>query len=203
MRSRFNYLLSPCKNLSTMLPSSTLTRIFVLSGLGALLVVPGWAALAFPGAEGFGRHTAGGRGGRVVAVTNLNDGGPGGFRAAVHAVGPGTVVFQVGGVIRLESPCDITQPFLTIVGQTAPGDGILFTGAAINIRTSEVIVRNIRRRYDGDAPAVDGIGIVAGGDEVRNVILDHCSISWGKSGTPRSGIQRSAALSKRAPPRDD
>src|SRR5690606_12292554 len=70
-------------------------------------------------------------------------------------------------------------PHLTIAGQTAPGDGILFTGAAINIRASEVIVRNIRRRYDGATASMDGIGIIAGGTEVNNVILDRSSISWG------------------------
>lgn len=135
--------------------------------------------LAFPGAEGYGKYALGGRGGRVIAVTNLNDSGPGSFRSAVGEAGPRIVVFRVGGVIRLLSTCDITQPNLTIAGQTAPGDGILFTGEAINICASEVIVRNIRRRYDGATASMDGIGIIAGGTEVRNVILDRCSISWG------------------------
>ena len=81
---------------------------------------------AFPGAEGFGAAAVGGRGGTVIEVTNLNDSGPGSFRAAVGASGPRTVVFRVGGTIELQSTILFTNPYITIAGQSAPGGGIAF-----------------------------------------------------------------------------
>src|SRR5262249_12018369 len=82
-----------------------------------------WSHLAFPGAEGYGRFSRGGRGGRVIEVTNLDDSGPGSFRAAVDAGGPRTVVFRVSGVIRLRSPVTVSHPYLTVAGETAPATG--------------------------------------------------------------------------------
>src|SRR5512145_2089710 len=79
---------------------------------------------SFPGAEGFGATTPGGRGGRVLIVCNLNDAGPGSLRAALEAEGPRIVVFRVSGLIDLATPIRVTKPFLTVAGQSAPGDGI-------------------------------------------------------------------------------
>lgn len=105
------------------------------------------APLAFPGAEGFGAQTPGGRGGKVLFVRNLNDSGPGSFREAVMAKGPRIVVFRVGGLITLHSPVKITEPYLTIAGQSAPGDGICFRGSEISIAAHDVIVRSAMPRF--------------------------------------------------------
>src|SRR5439155_27335202 len=99
---------------------------------------------AFPGAEGGGAFTPGGRGGRVIAVTNLNDSGPGSFRAACEAEGPRTVVFRVSGTIALESKFKIVHPYLTIAGQTAPGDGICIKNYQVNFDTKHLIIRYLR-----------------------------------------------------------
>ena len=151
-----------------------------LAGIAcSLLAVPVRAAgpaPAFPGAEGFGAATPGGRGGRVVFVLNLEDSGPGSFREAVEAKGPRTVVFRVGGLITLRAPLVIAEPFLTIAGQTAPGDGICLRGQAVEIRTHDVVVRHLRfRPGDVSGAEVDGVSVGTGS---RRVILDHCSAGW-------------------------
>lgn len=141
---------------------------------------------AFPGAEGFGANTIGGRGGTVIEVKNLNDAGPGSLRAALETTGPRTVIFRTGGTIRLSGHIEITNPFVTVAGQTAPGDGILIRGGVIDIATHDVIIRGLRVRM-GDEPQNyptdqrDGIGIVNlhSGQDIYNVILDHNSVSWG------------------------
>src|SRR5258706_13713038 len=97
------------------------------------------AVPAFPGAEGFGSETPGGRGGKILLVRNLNDSGPGSFREAVTTKGPRIIVFRVGGLITLHSPIKITEPYVTIAGQTAPGDGICFRGSEVSISTHDVI----------------------------------------------------------------
>lgn len=130
---------------------------------------------AFPGAEGYGRYTVGGRGGKVYVVTNLNDNGPGSLRAAVNASGPRTVVFAVSGNIMLKEPLDITNPYITIAGQTAPGDGITVAGAPVNIRADQVIIRYLRFRM-GDYNTFEADTI--GGRDISDVILDHISASW-------------------------
>ena len=135
--------------------------------------------LAFPGAAGYGKHTKGGRGGKVIEVTTLADSGAGSLRWAIDSSGPRIVVFRVGGTINLSKPLDIKNPFLTIAGQTAPGGGILLKGDTLRIRASEVIVRNLRIRPGAAAgSAVDGIGIAAAGTQLSNVVVDHCSVSW-------------------------
>jgi hypothetical protein len=101
---------------------------------------------AFPGAEGAGAFTLGGRGGRVIKVVNLNDSGPGSLRAAVEAEGPRIVVFCVSGIIMLGTPLSISNPFITIAGQTAPGDGICIRGQTTEINTHDVVLRYLRFR---------------------------------------------------------
>jgi hypothetical protein len=131
---------------------------------------------SFPGAEGYGSKTRGGRGGRVIAVTSLNDSGPGSLRAAVEAEGPRIVVFRVSGTIRLNSPLTIRHPYITIAGQTAPGDGITVRDQELQISADEVIIRYIRVRV-GDESRTNADAIA--GRYNKNIILDHVSASWG------------------------
>lgn len=129
---------------------------------------------AFPGAEGFGAYARGGRGGRVYHVTTLADGGPGSLREAVEAAGPRIVVFDVSGTIRLTKTLAIEEPFITIAGQTAPGDGICLRDATLVVGTDHVVVRFLRCRLGDRGRGGDAISIGAG----RHIILDHCSASW-------------------------
>ena len=138
---------------------------------------------AFPGAEGFGARSVGGRGGQVFAVTNLNDKGEGSLRAAVEVAGPRIVHFRVAGVIKLKSPIEINEPYITIAGQTAPGDGITLrnTGSndepPIRINTHDVVIRYLRSRpgpSDDESANLDALQIAGG----YNIIIDHSSFSW-------------------------
>ncbi|MEQ1827924.1 MAG: hypothetical protein ABL921_18330 [Pirellula sp.] len=132
--------------------------------------------LAFPGAEGYGRFAQGGREGRAIQVTNLNDHGPGSLREAVDADGPRTVVFQVGGTIELKSKLVIRNPYITIAGHTAPGDGICIRGYTFGcMGTHDVIIRHVRIRVGDEARmTMDGTGFAS----TDHSIMDHCSISW-------------------------
>jgi pectate lyase len=132
---------------------------------------------AFPGAWGGGMFTTGGRGGRVIAVTNLNDSGPGSLRAAIDAEGPRIVIFRVAGTIRLESNLNIENPDITIAGQSAPGDGICIASDSLNINTRNVIIRHLRVRR-GDPEGGQGSDNI-GGNPIGDIIVDHCSTSWG------------------------
>jgi hypothetical protein len=137
---------------------------------------------AFPTAEGYGRFAIGGRGGRVIEVTSLEDYAPGqtpipgSLRAAVEAEGPRTIVFRVSGLIKLKAPCAVHNPYCTIAGQTAPGDGICLANYSSGAYgTHDVIIRYMRFRV-GDVAnkAMDGCGL----GSCDNCIIDHCSISW-------------------------
>ena len=132
---------------------------------------------AFPGAEGGGMWTKGGRGGRVITVTSLADNGPGTFREACEQGGARIIVFNVAGIIRLETPVSIRAPYVTIAGQTAPGDGICIAGESVEISTHDVILRHLRIRRGGTNPArrEDALG----GNPIGNILIDHCSTSWG------------------------
>ena len=132
---------------------------------------------AFPGAEGGGMFTFGGRGGKVLTVTNLNDSGPGSFRWACEQGGARIVVFNVSGIIWLKSPVNVKAPYITIAGQTAPGDGVCIAGETFNIDTHDVIVRHMRFRRG--KTSVWSRDDSFGGNPVGNIMIDHCSCEWG------------------------
>lgn len=144
--------------------------------------------LAFAGAVGYGAGSVGGRGGRVIAVTTLDDAGPGSFRACIDDSGPRTCIFRVAGLIRFTGwPPVIRNPYLTVAGQTAPGDGITIAHAGgstgrtpILIKgTHDIVIRNIRVRNDrigGSRGSEDSFTI----ENSDNVILDHVSASWAR-----------------------
>jgi pectate lyase len=132
---------------------------------------------AFPGAWGGGMFATGGRGGKVIAVTNLNDSGPGSLRAAIETEGRRIVVFRVAGIIQLKSALDINLPHIAIAGQSAPGDGICLAGDSLNINTHNVILRHLRVRR-GRPEGGQGSDNIGGNPEGQ-IIVDHCSTSWG------------------------
>lgn len=152
---------------------------FTLAGLFLPLLVSVLSAqpVAFPGAEGYGKYTTGGRGGRVITVRNLNDSGPGSLREAVEQQGPRIVVFAVDGTIELKSHLRIDNDSITIAGQSAPGQGICLKDYPLIVNASNVIVRYLRVRV-GDRHHLDSDGLGGGRYGQKNVILDHLSVSW-------------------------
>ncbi|HEY7736293.1 MAG TPA: hypothetical protein VH813_05825 [Candidatus Limnocylindrales bacterium] len=141
---------------------------------------PNGNARAFPGAVGYGASTPGGRGGRVIYVTNLADSGPGSFRAAVTATGPRTVLFRVAGTITLGSDIKVTQPYLTIAGQTALGEGVQVKGGMLSIQTHDVLIRYMRfRTGDDTTPTPADTDALSGNGEAGSIVVDHSTIIWG------------------------
>ncbi|MDO7846190.1 polysaccharide lyase [Hymenobacter sp. M29] len=132
---------------------------------------------AFPGAEGGGAYTFGGRGGRVIVVTSLADSGPGSLREACEQGGARIVVFNVAGIIRLKTPLMIRAPYITIEGQSAPGDGICVAGESVWLNTHDVLIRFMRfRRGETNVGRRDDS---IGGNPIGNIMIDHVSASWG------------------------
>ena len=155
----------------------------ILIMLAACSAVPAAAPAqlpAFPGAEGAGATSLGGRGGLAIHVTNLNDSGPGSLRQAIDAVGPRTIIFDIGGTIALKKPLAIRSGRVTIAGQTAPGGGITIRDHGLRIEADDVVVRFIRARLgDKGGLSEDAISVISG----HRIILDHVSASWGTDET--------------------
>lgn len=138
---------------------------------------------AFPHTVGFGTNTPGGRGGQIIYVTNLNDSGAGSLRSALTASGPRLVLFRVSGTITLEKDISIKEPYLTIAGQTAPGEGVQIRGAQIHIETHDIIIRYLKVRSgdlmnasleeNRDAITVNNL------DQAYNIVIDHSTMIWG------------------------
>ena len=158
-------------------PYFLLCALLLLSSISINAQIP-----SFPGALGYGAQAIGGRGGRVIEVTNLKDNGPGSLRDALEANGPRIVIFTTGGEIKLDRPINIKKSFVTVAGQTAPGDGITISGREIIINSSDVIIRGLKIRVGSEnyRSSPDGIAIVAKKNTpIKNVIIDHCTVSWG------------------------
>jgi len=163
----------------------TWCSVVVGAALSLLLIVPAFAVPAFPGAEGGGAASVGGRGGTVIEVTNLNDSGTGSLREACEASEPRIVVFRVGGYINLNSTIAIWDPYITIAGQTAPGGSItlraspsMTAGGLMHVYTHDVVIRYLRFRVGGTGfPSQQGSGLCFY-QAAYNVVVDHCSMSW-------------------------
>lgn len=146
---------------------------------------------AFPGAEGAGRHARGGRGGRIVRVTTLDDAGPGSLRAAIESPGARIIIFDVAGVIALQSPLVIRHGAVTVAGQSAPGDGIAIRNQPLIVAADDVVVRFIRARLGDESGAEeDAISVTRG----QRIILDHVSASW--------SVDETLSIASRYAPRD-
>jgi pectate lyase len=160
---------SPCRSLLLTVTASVTLALW-------LCVTPALRALpAFPGSEGWGTETPGGRHGRVLFVTSLADSGPGSLREALLTKGPRTILFRTSGIIQLEKPIRVGGPelaFATVAGHSAPGGGITITGSDFILQNGlhDVVFRHVRFRACNEGPTVHS--------NCRNVVFDHCSFSW-------------------------
>ncbi|PJJ62576.1 pectate lyase family protein [Chryseobacterium geocarposphaerae] len=153
------------------------TKLFTIGIVcGISIFINAQNVLSFPGAEGFGRYTTGGRGGKVYFVTKLSDdGSEGTLRYALEQKGARYIVFKTGGTIYLESPLKIKEGNLTIAGQTAPGDGITVANYETFVGADNVMIRYMRFRM-GDQKNFEGDAL--GARFIKNLMVDHCSMSW-------------------------
>ena len=150
----------------------------------AAAAAPRAELVAFPGAEGAGRLASGGRGGRVLRVTTLDDSGPGSLRAAIETRGPRTIIFDIGGTIRLKKPLVVRHGQVTIAGQTAPGGGITLRDRHFEIAADDVVVRYIRSRLGDESRVESDAFTISSG---RRIIVDHVSAGWSVDETLSSG----------------
>ncbi len=145
-----------------------------------LLITIDTTQKSFPTAEGYGQYSKGGRGGEVIYVTNLNDSGKGSFRDAVTSSGKRTVVFAVSGIIKLNSLIVIDKPYLTIAGQTAPGNGITLRNAGLYIKTHDLVISHLRIRPgdSNEGHRFEDRDALTIGQDSYNIMIDHLSASW-------------------------
>jgi hypothetical protein len=171
-----------------MKPNTLIKALVATLVLLSTIAQPGYAAnanpvKAFPGAMGFGTDTPAGRGGKVIYVTNLNDSGSGSLRAALQDSAPRTVLFKVSGTITLTSDIVVKKPFLTIAGQTAPGEGVQIRGGQIKIATHDVLIRYLKMRTGDDknkSNPSDRDSITINHDtNAYNIVVDHSTLIWG------------------------
>ena len=153
------------------------TKLFTIGIIcGISTFINAQNVLSFPGAEGFGRYTTGGRGGKAYFVDKLtDDGSEGTLRYALEQKGARYIVFKTGGTIYLESPLKIKEGNVTIAGQTAPGDGITVANYETFVGADNVIIRYMRFRM-GDQKNFEGDAL--GARFIKNLMIDHCSMSW-------------------------
>ncbi|WP_267404153.1 MULTISPECIES: pectate lyase [unclassified Chryseobacterium] len=169
------------------------TKLFTIGILcGISTQINAQQVLSFPGAEGFGRYTTGGRGGKVYFVTKLSDdGSEGTLRYALDQKGPRYIAFKTGGTIYLESPLKIKEGDVTIAGQTAPGDGITIANYETFVGADNVIIRYMRFRM-GDQKNYEGDAL--GARFIKNLIVDHCSMSWSTDETVSIYVNENTTL---------
>lgn len=170
-----------------------LTKIWTIGILCSIpTVIDAQNILSFPGAEGFGEYTTGGRGGKVFFVSKTtDDGSEGTLRYALDQKGPKYIVFKTGGTIYLQSPLKIKEGNVTISGQTAPGDGITIANYETFVAADNVIIRYVRFRM-GDQKKFEGDAF--GARFIKNLMVDHCSMSWSTDETVSIYVNENTTL---------
>lgn len=167
-------------------------KLFTIGILFGITLSNAQNVLSFPGAEGFGRYTTGGRSGKVYFVTKLtDDGSEGTLRYALDQKGPRYIVFKTGGTIYLESPLKIKEGNVTIAGQTAPGEGITVANYETFVSADNVVIRYMRFRM-GDQKNFEGDAL--GARFIKNLMVDHCSMSWSTDETVSIYVNENTTL---------